>query len=357
MKNGPVPFLPVRSAGWVFVLTVPVVAALLLRGAVAGDPVAAGQPATGAAPTTPTATASPLLPPASGPSVPDGPQRTFADPAGAVDALVAAVRGRDRAALHALFGPEGRTLLSGDRVEDRNALDEFAQALGQYHHAAQESVDRVVLSIGSQDWPFPIPLVRRGGRWLFDTAAGRDEIVNRRIGANELTAIGVCRTYVAAQREYAEAPRDGSGRLHYAQQLRSAPGLRDGLFWEPADGEGPSPLGPLVALARSEGYGPGKPGAASPPFHGYLFRILTAQGAHAPGGAYSYVINGGMVAGFALVAHPIRWGESGIMSFLVSGQGVVYQCDLGPDTTAVVSAMGAFDPDEAWTPVPHPGGG
>jgi hypothetical protein len=197
--------------------------------------------------------------------------------------------------------------------------------------------------------------VKKDGRWFFDTAAGKDEIINRRVGENELTVIGVCRTYVTAQREYASEDRDDSGVLKYAQNLKSTPGQKDGLYWEPAAGEELSPFGPLVASARAEGYGPRKEGEAPQPFHGYLFRILTAQGRHAPGGQYNYTINGNMIAGFALVAHPARWGDSGIMTFIINQQGKVYQRNLGPDTDAKVAAMTAFDPEEGWTLVPPPG--
>jgi hypothetical protein len=277
------------------------------------------------------------------------PQRQFATPDEAVKALRAATQPHDKAALREIFGPESQDLVSGDKVEDANASEAFGKALAQFCRLSYEGDDKVVLNIGAQDWPFPIPLVKKDGQWSFDTAAGKDEIINRRVGENELTAIGVCRTYVVAQREYAGEERDDSGVLKYAQKIKSTPGQKDGLYWEPAAGEDPSPFGPLVASARAEGYGPRKEGEDPQPFHGYLFRILTAQGPRAPGGKYNYIINGNMIAGFALVAHPARWGDSGIMTFIVNQQGKVYQCNLGPDTDAKVAAMTKFDPDGAWT--------
>jgi hypothetical protein len=304
-----------------------------------------------------TAASAPASASASSPAAPAPatPQRQFATPADAVKALLAATQPHDKTALREIFGPESQELMSGDKVEDANASAAFAQALAQFCRLSYDGDDKVVLNIGPQDWPFPIPLVRKDGQWFFDTAAGKDEIVNRRVGENELTAIGVCRTYVVAQREYAGEDRDASGVLKYAQKIKSTPGLKDGLYWEPAAGEDPSPLGPLIASARAEGYGPHQEGDPPQPFHGYLFRILTAQGPHAPGGKYNYIINGNMIAGFALVAHPARWGDSGVMTFIVNQQGKVYQRDLGPDTEAKVAAMTVFDPDASWTPVPPPG--
>jgi hypothetical protein len=283
------------------------------------------------------------------------PQRQFASPEDAVKGLRAATKARDKIALHEIFGPEGQDLVSGDKVEDANAAAAFAKALAQFCRLSYEGTDKVVLNIGAQDWPFPIPLVKKDGQWSFDTAAGKDEIINRRVGANELTVIGVCLTFVTAQREYAGEDRDGSGVLKYAQKLKSTPGQKDGLYWEPADSEDPSPFGPLVASARAEGYGPRKVGEGSQPFHGYLFRVLTAQGPHAPGGEYNYIINDNMIAGFALLAHPARWGDSGIMTFIVNQQGKVYQRNLGPDTDAKVAAITTFDPDEGWELVPPAG--
>jgi hypothetical protein len=283
------------------------------------------------------------------------PQRQFSTPEEAVKTLLAATKDHDRTALREIFGPQGHELVSGDRVADRNEFATFARALAQLCRLSYEGPDKVVLNIGSQDWPFPIPLVKKDGQWSFDTLAGKEEIIDRRVGENELIAIGVCRTYVQAQRDYASDFRDDSGVLKYAQHLKSTPGKKDGLFWKVAPGEEPSPFGPLVASARAQGYLTHKTGEGPPPFHGYLFKILTAQGPHAPGGAFNYIINDNMLAGFALVAHPIRWGDSGIMTFIVNQQGKVYQANLGPDTAAKVAAMTEFDPDSAWTLVSPPG--
>jgi Protein of unknown function (DUF2950) len=282
-----------------------------------------------------------------------GAQRRFESPGEAVKALAAATKAGDRAAVDAIFGPDVKELLSGDPRQDAIEFADFAKAIGQYHHLVHTSLDSCVVDVGAQNWPMPIPLVRRDGAWFFDTDAGKDEVLSRRIGEDELTAIGVCRTYVTAQREYASEERDASGVVKYAQRLKSTPGEKDGLFWEAQPGEEESPLGPLVAEAREEGYGPGT-GGKPQPFHGYRFKILAAQGPSAPGGAYSYVINGNMVAGFAMVAYPAHWGESGVMTFLVGQSGKVFQRNLGPDSADIGAAMAEFDPDPDWAPVPSP---
>jgi hypothetical protein len=273
-------------------------------------------------------------------------QRAFASPDDAVKALIAATQSQNKTALREIFGPESQELVSGDKVEDAEAAATFARELARLCRLSYEGDN-----VGAQDWPFPIPLVKKDGGWIFDTAAGKDEIINRRVGENELLAIGVCRTYVAAQREYATEDRDNSGVLKYAQNLKSSPGTKDGLYWPAAQGDEPSPFGPLVASARAEGYKTPKDGEGPQPFHGYLFKILTAQGPHAPGGKYNYIINGNLIAGFALVAHPVIWGDSGVMTFIVNQQGKVYQRNLGPDTAAKVATMTEFDPDENWTQV------
>jgi hypothetical protein len=283
-----------------------------------------------------------------------GQQRQFGSPDEAMKALVAAAKAGDRAGVDAIFGPEIKELLSGDSKQDGIEFASFAKSIGRYAHWVQKADDQVVLNIGDQNWPMPIPLVRRSGAWAFDTAAGKEEVVNRRVGKDELTAIGVCRTYVIAQREYAGEDRDGSGVLKFAQRIRSAAGVRDGLYWRAEPGEDQSPFGPLVAEVRAEGYGRKTAESEPQPFQGYLFKILTAQGAAAPGGAYDYVINGNMIAGFALVAYPAHWGESGIMTFIVNQWGRVYECNLGAQGAEVAAAMTAFNPDGAWTPVAQP---
>jgi hypothetical protein len=288
------------------------------------------------------------------PTGPAAAPRTFSSPEEAVKALVAATQAGDRAAVDAIFGPDVKDLLSGDPKQDALEFTAFAKLIGEYSRLVQKADDRFVLNLGDQNWPFPIPLVKKGGAWFFDTAAGRDEIVNRRIGEDELTAIGVCRTYLEAQREYAGEDRAGDGVFKFAQKIRSTPGQKDGLYWPAAPDEDQSPLGPLVAEVHAEGYG-GKTAEGEPqPFHGYHFKILTAQGAAAPGAAYDYIINGNLIAGFALVAYPAHWGESGVMTFIVNQWGKVYECNLGADSAAVAAAMTEFNPDEGWKVVTAP---
>jgi len=281
-------------------------------------------------------------------------QRRFATPEEAVRALAAATKAGDRAEVDAIFGPDVKELLSGDPKQDTIEFAAFAKSIGRYWHLVRKADDRYVVNVGSQNWPMPIPLVRKDGTWYFDTAAGKDEIINRRVGEDELTAIGVCRTYVIAQREYAAEDHDGSGVLKYAQHVASTRGTKDGLYWPAAAGEEQSPLGPLVAEVHSQGYG-GKTAEGQPePFHGYLFKVLTAQGGGAPGGAYNYVINGNMVAGFALVAYPAHWGESGVMTFIVNQWGKVYETNLGEGSADAAAAMAEFNPDSGWTAVETP---
>ena len=272
----------------------------------------------------------------------------------ALQALVAATQAGDHATIDAIFGPKVKELLSGDPKQDALEFAQFAKLLGQFSQLVRKTDDRCELNLGDQNWPFPIPLVKRDGAWLFDTEAGKEEIVNRRIGEDELTAIGVCRTYLLAQREYASEDRTGDGVLKFAQKLRSSPDHKDGLYWPETSGEEPSPFGPLIAEVHAEGYG-GKTAEGKPqPFHGYLFKVLTAQGPSAPGGAYSYVINGNMIAGFALVAYPEHWGESGVMTFVVNQWGKVYERNLGPASADHAAAMTEFDPDQDWTVVKMP---
>jgi hypothetical protein len=277
-----------------------------------------------------------------------GSAQQFSSPEAAVKALVAANKAGDRAAVDAIFGPEVKDLLSGDPRQDAIEFAAFAKSLAQYHRLVRKADDRYVLNVGAQNWPFPIPIVKRGATWAFDTAAGKDEIVNRRIGEDELATIEVCRTYVTAQREYASEDRDGSGVFQYAQRIKSTPGKKDGLYWPMAPGEDQSPFGPLVAEARAEGYGPKPAGAQPEPFHGYFFKILTAQSPAAAGGAYDYMINGDLLAGFALVAYPAHWGESGVMTFMVNQWGKVYQCNLGAQSADIAAAMTEFDPGPSW---------
>ena len=276
--------------------------------------------------------------------------RTFATPEDAVAALVSAVQGTNHAALRALFGPGGEELVNPDAVQAVKEFADFAAALRETNRLARATETRRVLELGKSGWPFPVPIVQKEGRWSFDTAAGVEEVANRRIGRNELETLKVVRAYVQAQREYASRDRDGDEVLEYAQKITSSPGLKDGLYWPPElDGE-VGPLGPLVAEAARQGYSQEKnAGAAPQPLQGYYFKILTRQGAHAPGGKYNYVINGNMIGGFALVAWPAEHGETGLMTFIVNQQGRVYQKNLGPTTAKAAEAMKAYDPDQTWS--------
>jgi len=278
---------------------------------------------------------------------------TYATPDEGVKALLDAVQDKDHDGLKKIFGPAGRELVSGDPVEDENAYKLFAARTLEKAQIEERTPDMAILHIGQEDWPFPIPIVKNGeGRWYFDTKAGQQEIIARRVGANELNAISVCREYISAQQEYAALDRDQSGIHKYAQRLKSREGMKDGLYWDSKDGEGQSPFGPLADTAQGEGYAPIS-GAknTSAPYHGYHFHILTAQGPDAAGGAYSYIINGNMIAGFAMISWPDQYGNSGVMTFIVSHQGKVYQKDLGPDTANIAKAMTAFNPDASWTEV------
>jgi hypothetical protein len=278
--------------------------------------------------------------------------QTFASPQEAVNALLAAAQNHDTNSLHAIFGPEGRQLMSPDVVQATNDYRLFVQRLTEKTQLATNSASGLTLKIGTDAWPFPIPLVQQNGQWFFDTAAGKEEILARRIGMDELGAINVCNAYVQAQREYAGQDRLGDGVLAYAQFLHSTPGTHDGLFWPAKTNEVLSPLGPLVAQARVEGYHRTATmlNNEQAPYHGYYFKILTRQGKHAPGGKYNYVINGRMIAGFALVAWPAEWGNTGLMTFMVNQQGKVWQKNLGAKTTKIARSLTTYDPDETWSP-------
>jgi hypothetical protein len=276
------------------------------------------------------------------------PQKSFASPEEAVQALVTALKSHDQQALLTIFGPAGEALiLSGDAVADRAREERFLSAYDEKNSLVPQG-DTVILQVGKSDWPFPIPIVKKSATWMFDTDKGREELLNRRIGENELSTIQVLLAIVDAQREYAMRDRDGHALLEYAQKFRSDPGKKNGLYWETQAGEEPSPLGPLAAQARKEGYG-GKQSTGQPaPYHGYFFKILMAQGQHASGGAYDYVVKGKMIGGFAVVAYPATYGNSGVMTFLVNHDGVVYEKDLGPQTAKTAAAMRTFDPDNTW---------
>jgi len=277
-------------------------------------------------------------------------QITFASPEAATEALVAATRGGKTTDLEKILGPSGRQLIfSGDPVADREGREKFAADYAQRHAIEPDSETKAILVIGAEEWPFPIPLVKQGAVWRFDTEAGADEILNRRIGRNELNAIQVCGAIVDAEREYASKDRTGAGFPEYAQKLMSSPGKRDGLYWPASAGE-ESPIGPLVVAARAEGYAAKTAPAKPAPYHGYFYRILKQQGQAAPGGAHGYVVKGHMIGGFALVAFPAKYGDSGVMSFVVNQDGVIYEKNLGPDTGAIGRGMTVFDPDAGWKP-------
>lgn len=277
-------------------------------------------------------------------------QRDFATPADAAAALVDAVRANDQRALLAVLGASAQKLItSGDPVQDKTARAGFLAAYEAKHAVEQRGQDRADLVIGTNDWPLPIPIVQSGGRWSFDSASGAEELVNRRIGRNELLTIRTLLAGVAAQKDYFERLKAGTGTGAYAQRFRSSPDKMDGLYWEAPQGQPPSPLGPLVDQAVDEGY-PDAPAPGGKPvaYHGYYFRILKAQGPNGPGGAVDYLRNGQMTGGFAFLAWPAQYGSSGVVSFIVGPDGVAYQKDLGPNTAQMVPRITRFDPDLTW---------
>jgi len=279
-------------------------------------------------------------------------QQHFTSPQQAVAALVTAVRDHNDAELLVILGPNAENLISsGDKVADQNGRARFLKAFAQRNSLEAEAEDRALLIIGSKDYPFPIPIVRRENVWFFDTRAGQEEILNRRIGRNELHTIKVMQAYTDAQREYASR----KGDTRFAQKLASSEGQQDGLYWEAGENDEESPLGPLIARAAKEGYANSLDEESPEPFHGYYFKILKAQGEHADGGAFNYVVDGKMVLGFALVAYPAKYGASGIMTFIVNQEGVIYEKDLGKNTLAIAPAMTAFDPDSSWYRSQNPG--
>jgi Protein of unknown function (DUF2950) len=282
----------------------------------------------------------------------DAKQKSFKSPEEAVKALSNAVKGNDTKELLTIFGPEGKELIfSGDKVADETGREHFIKAYEEMNKLVRESDTKVILHVGNGDWPFPIPVVKKGEYWLFDTMAGREEILNRRIGHNELNAIQVCLAYVDAQREYILKDRDEDKLLEYAQKFQSRKGKKNGLYWEAKEGEPQSPLGPLIAKAAGEGYLGKRLIGKRHPYHGYHYKILKAQGKNARGGEYDYVVNGKMIGGFALVAYPDEYGNSGVMTFIVNQDGVVFQKDLGEDSEKIARAMKKFDPDETWKKV------
>jgi outer membrane murein-binding lipoprotein Lpp len=278
----------------------------------------------------------------------------FSTPDEAVTAFVTALEKYDMPQLKALLGPASEALLqSSDPVQDKGDREQFLSAYKAKHSLADDGADRRILVVGNEDWPMPIPIVKRDGKWAFDGEAGIDELIYRRVGANELGAIDVCRGYVAAQVEYASEGRDGDSPGIYALKLLSDEGLHNGLYWPAAEGEPPSPAGPFVAAAASEGYRRASEGERHP-YHGYYYRPLFAQGANANGGAREYFKDGLLTEGFALIAWPADYGASGVMTFIVNQDGVVFQKDLGEDTATAVQAIQAFDPDSSWVAIAPP---
>ncbi|MEN6373938.1 MAG: DUF2950 domain-containing protein [Smithella sp.] len=278
-------------------------------------------------------------------------QQSFSSAEDAASALAAAVKSGNKSEIITILGPGSTKIVSsGDEVADKEGLERFNRLYEEKHLIESAAGNKSILVLGNDDFPFPVPLVKKENKWHFDARAGRDEILNRRIGRNELEVINVMLTYVDAQREYASKDRDSDAVLEFAQKFRSTPGKKDGLYWEAKDGVEMSPLGSFVAKADSEGYAKSKGGDNSP-YWGYLFKILKAQGKYAEGGAFDYVVNGRMILGFALVAYPVEYGNSGIMTFVVNQNGVVHQKDMGRNTGKIAAAMKSYNPDNTWKKV------
>jgi len=274
-------------------------------------------------------------------------QMSYPSPEAAAKALYDAFKSHDVKAIYKVFGPGSDKLIySGDAVADQQMRERFIAAYDKMNKLEREGDAKAILLVGEQEYPVPFPLVKGAKGWMFDAKAGAEEIINRRVGENELFAIKSCLAYGDAQREYAEADRDGDGLIEYAQKFRSSEGKRDGLYWPTAEGEPVSPLGPFAAHVKSEGYSPKD---ANPiPLHGYYYRILTGQGKDAPGGAYDYMVRGNMIGGYALVSYPARWGASGVMTFICNHEGVAYEKNLGEKTAEIASKMKQYNPDSSW---------
>src|SRR4029077_2988245 len=277
-------------------------------------------------------------------------QQVFPSAGAAAKALIAAAHIDDMAALSSILGGDAKEILSsGDPVADNNARDNFVAKSEQMQRLAYDDRGRVILYLGADNWPFPIPLVKSGDGWIFDTEAGKRELLYRRIGRNELYTIDVLADLAEAQQEYASEIRDDGSVKQFAQKIQSGPGKHDGLYWPVSSGEEESPIGPLIADATAEGY---KTGASAPiPFHGYYYRILSRQGKNAPGGAKDYLVEGKMTHGFAILAYPATYRASGVMTFMINQDGVIVQKDLGADTAKVASQITEYNPDATWQEV------
>lgn len=279
----------------------------------------------------------------------DTDRKKFKSPDVAFSALLDATKNNDTKELLSIFGPSGKEIISsGDAVADKEARERFVKSAGDTVKFSKVDESTMLAVIGKDEWSFPVPLVKSPQGWAFSTEDGKEEIINRRIGRNELRAIQVALAYVDGQYEYASKDRDGDGVLQYAKKFVSHTGRKDGLYWEAASGEEASPLGPLFVRATEEGYTFKKKDEKSAPYHGYYFKILKSQGRNASGGELDYMINGNMIAGFGLVAYPAEYGVSGIMTFIVNQQGIVYEKDMGPKTEDIAKAMKKYDPDKTW---------
>lgn len=294
-------------------------------------------------------TAVPATPVAAAASATAGKPEPFATPEQAADALIGAAERFDVTALSRIFGRgQENVVLSGEAGRDRERAAAFAAQAHEKHEISLSPLNpgRAFLLVGAQDWPFPVPIVKRGGQWSFDAPAGRLEMLNRRVGSNELDAIQICRGYVEAQYAYAYEKRQGYDVNQYAQHIISTPGTQDGLAWRNPDGSWGGPVGEPIARAIAQGYS-----SKSEPYHGYFFKVLKGQGAAAPHGASDFVVEGAMIGGFALVAAPAKYGETGVKTFIVSQDAVVYEKDLGPTTLEQFRKMKLFNPDKSWAPV------
>lgn len=276
-------------------------------------------------------------------------QKTFTSPDEAVKALVDAAKSNNWTELLAVFGPAGKNLmLSRDEVVDKEEYQKFLKAYEEMNKLETMTPDLILLHVGADDWTFPIPIVKKDNVWLFDAKEGKEEILNRRIGRNEMSVIEVLHEYVDAQREYASKDRNGDKVLEYAQKLESTKGQENGLYWEAKGGGEESPFGPLIAKAACKVHGGNTISGEPSPYYGYYYRILEGQGKHATGGAYNYVVDSKMILGFALIAYPARYGNSGVMTFIVNQEGIVYEKDLGKNTEKIAKAIKTFDPDKTW---------